>query len=301
VAGRAGTLSSRETESTAPPSGWAAKLELRFERRAAATRLVSNRHHGPLRLLRALPQDDGSCHAVIVHPPGGLVGGDSLDVDLQLGPSSHLLCTTPGAQKWYRSAHFPARSDTRVSVGSGALLEWLPQPAIVYEGARVDQAVRFELAPGARMIGWECLVLGRAGMGERFTRGRLRQRLSLAIDERLAWIEQTCADAGDRLFASPLGWRGHCVSGTVWAVGPAATESLLSEWRGILDRFEDLGRQGGAARFEGGATRATPTLLLARLLADDAEPVMDASRALWAAARPLVLDRTAVLPRIWAT
>ena len=284
----------------APPAGWSASLELRFERRGAATRLVSNRHRGPLRLLRALPQSDGSCEAVIVHPPGGLVGGDSLDLDVQVGPSSHLLCTTPGAQKWYRSAQFQARAVTRVSVGSESMLEWLPQPAIVYEGAHVDQTVRFQLAPDARMIGWECLVLGRGGMGERFTRGSLRQRLSLAVDGRLAWIEQTRADAGDRLFASPLGWRGHCVSGTVWAVGPS-TGSLLSEWRGILDAFEDRGRQDGAARFEGGASHTTPTLLLARLLAGDAAPVIEASRALWAAARPLVLDRPAALPRIWST
>jgi urease accessory protein len=280
--------------------GWPAHLELRFERSGATTRLASNRHSGPLRLIRALPQVDGSCHAVLVHPPGGLVGGDSLEIDIGLGPAAHVLCTTPGNQKWYRSAQAMARAQTTVRVDSRGTLEWLPHPAMVYDGARTGQEVSFSLAEDARMIGWECLVLGRTAMGERFTRGSLRQRLSLSIEGRTTWSELTQAEAGDRLFASPLGWRGHCVSASVWAVGPL-DESLLATWRDILAGFEGRIAASAGPRFAGAASRLAPKLLLARLLADDAEPVTDAARALWAASRPIVLEAAARAPRIWAT
>ena len=200
-------------------SGWPACLDLAFEQRNGTTRLISNRHSGPLRLIRALPVADGSCHAVLIHPPGGLVNGDTLDIGIAVGESARVLCTTPGAQKWYRSTGATARSTTALRVARGGVLEWLPQPAIVYDGARAEQQVKFDLAGGAMMIGWECLVLGRQAMGERFACGGLRQSLSLSIDGRLVWAERTVAQAGDRLFASPLGWRGHCVSATVWAAG----------------------------------------------------------------------------------
>jgi urease accessory protein len=239
---------------------------------------------------------------VLVHPPGGLVGGDSLEIDIRLGRASHVLCTTPGAQKWYRSAsaQWAACSGSRIVLGDGAFLEWLPQPAIVYDGARAEQRVGFELAGDARMIGWECLVLGRRAMGEHFQRGSLRQRLSLAVDGRSIWTEQTRAEAGDRLFASPLGWRGNCVAGTVWALGHTP-EPLLSVWRDILAQFE---RQESGARspfFAGAATRPGPGLLLARLLGDDVEQLMNAARMLWAASRRELLGSALPAPRIWAT
>ena len=162
-------------------AGWQARLALRFAARDGVTRLVHNRHEGPLRLIRALPLPDGRCQAVIVHPPGGLVGGDRLRIDLSLESGARVLCTTPGAQKWYRSPGAAATATTRIDVGPAARLEWLPQPAIVYDAALVEQAIDFDLSDDARMIGWECLVLGRAAMGERFANGALRQRLSLSV------------------------------------------------------------------------------------------------------------------------
>ncbi len=281
---------------TAPPAaGWHARLALRFERRGAGTRLVSNRHHGPLRLIRALAGEDGSCHAVLVHPPGGLVGGDTLDIDVGLGEAARVLCTTPGAQKWYRSSGATSRSATRLQVGPGATLEWLPQPAIVYDAARAEQHVSFELDESARLIGWECLVLGRAAMGERFLHGHLRQHLSVRVGGQLVWAERMAAAAGERLFASPLGWGGRTVAATVWAAGPAP-ESLLAQWRDALAVFEAA--PGGLAA---GATRPAPGLLVARVLADDAEAAMNAVQALWRLARPALAGSAAPPPRIWAT
>jgi urease accessory protein len=283
-------------------AGWRARLALRFASRAGATRLVDNRHEGPLRLIRALPGEAGRCDAVIVHPPGGLVGGDRLDLELVLEPGAHVLCTTPGAQKWYRSTGPTARASTRIEIGAGAALEWLPQPAIVYDAACVAQSIDLALAPDARAIGWECLVLGRAAMGERFARGSLRQRLSLARGGVPLWAEHTVADAGDRLFASPLGWGGRTVACTVWAAAPdeRLDDGLRERWREAL-ADACASPEGRAARLEGGATRPARGLLGARLLADDSQATMRVAQALWALARPAVLGAASAPPRIWAT
>ncbi|MFZ4757941.1 MAG: urease accessory protein UreD [Burkholderiaceae bacterium] len=283
-------------------AGWRARLALRFATRGDTTVLADNRHHGPLRLIRALPLADGRCQAVIVHPPGGLVGGDTLELDVELEPRARVLCTTPGAQKWYRSAAGPARARTRIVLGDDAALEWLPQPAIVYDAARVDQTIAFELAPSARMIGWEALILGRAAMGERFATGALHQRLSLTVGGVARWAERVAADAGDRLFASPLGWSGRTVSCTVWAVAPAAVidDTLRDAWREVLAQA-CADAAGRGARLIAGASRPTPGLLAARLLADDSEVAMRAAQALWTRARPGVLGAGSAAPRIWAT
>lgn len=294
------TLSS-DPRST-PQAGWAARLALRFEADAQGrTRLMHNRHVGPLRLLRALPQPDGSSHAVIVHPPGGLVGGDTLDLELAVGEGARVLCTTPGAQKWYRAERAGAQARTRLQVATQACLEWLPQPTLVFDAALADQQLAIDLAPGAEMIGWECLVLGRAAMGERFQQGELRQRLSIRQDGQLLWDEQAVASAGDRLFESPLGWGGRIATCTVWACAPAAAlEAVLLAWR---DRLETVQADETArkARLQAGATRPSAGLLAARLLADDAWPLMQWAEQLWALARPHLKPGPSSPPRIWAT
>ena len=283
-------------------SGWQARLELRFAPGHGATRLVHNRHEGPLRLIRALPLPDGRCQAVLVHPPGGLVGGDRLDLDIRLENGAQVLCTTPGAQKWYRAVRGGARALTRIQAGASSGLEWLPQPTLIYDAAQVDQTLSIDLAPDARMIGWECLVLGRAAMGERFLHGFLRQRLSLSVGHQPLWAERTAVAAGDRLFDSPLGWGGRTVACTVWAVAGSdpIADACRETWRSQIAQFSDS-PAGRSVRFEGGVSRVLSGLMTARLLADDSQAVMTVAQDLWASARPAVLGAASEAPRIWAT
>ena len=161
--------------------GWSARLNLRFEScevlGSSRTVMTERNHFGPLRILKPLyPEGHDICHGVVVHPPGGIVAGDSLAIDVQVDANANALITTPGAQKWYRSSGKQASAVTRLHVADGATLEWMPQETMVFDGAWVEQVLDVTLAPRARFFGWEMLCLGRTTRGERFTTGEFRQR-----------------------------------------------------------------------------------------------------------------------------
>ena len=128
---------------------WHARLQLDYALEAART-VVRYQHSGPLRILQSLyPEGDAVCHNVLVHPPGGLVGGDTLDIAATVASRAHALITTPGATRFYRSADEPALQRTRLSLADGARLEWLPLETIGYSGCLAENRLTLQLAPGA--------------------------------------------------------------------------------------------------------------------------------------------------------
>ena len=152
---------------------WKAELALRFERADDRTVLAARRHDGPLVVQKPLyPEGGAVCHAIVIHPPAGIAGGDELALEARAGAGAHALLTTPGAGKWYRSAGPWARQRLDFEVGPGALLEWLPQETIVFDGALASLASEVRLEGDARYLGWEILCLGRTGSGERFVQRR---------------------------------------------------------------------------------------------------------------------------------
>ena len=105
---------------------WHARLQLDYTLEDART-VARFAHDGPLRILQSLyPEGGGICHNVLVHPPGGLVGGDTLELTATVGPGAHGLVTTPGATRFYRSSGEQALQRTRLTLAPGARLEWLP-------------------------------------------------------------------------------------------------------------------------------------------------------------------------------
>jgi urease accessory protein len=271
-----------ETPAAAP---WQASLRLGFARDGACTRLVRREHRGPLRVQKALyPEGPGACHVIVVHPPGGIVGGDSLDIALDVPAGCHVLATSPGAAKWYRANGRTSRQDVRLAAGPGAAIEWLPQETIFYDDADVRLAHDVDLAPGAVYIGSELLCFGRRASGERFTRGRVRQRTCIRIDGRPVWWEQ--GGATPATLASPLGMHGHSVCATLVAVGKPVPASLQDLLRGL-----DPGL----------AVSQVKQVFVARWLGDDGERARAALTKVWQALRPHLLDLPACLPRIWNT
>src|SRR6185436_819073 len=96
----------------------------------------------------------------LLHPPGGLVGGDELSIDVEVDAGAHALVTTPAAGKVYRTNGATARQTQRLRVAEGGTLEWLPQEAILYDGARATLETRVELARDARFLGIDAVCFG---------------------------------------------------------------------------------------------------------------------------------------------
>jgi urease accessory protein len=283
-------------------SGWSARLNLCFEPREVngtiRTVMTERNHFGPLRILKALyPEGDAICHAVIVHPPGGIVAGDSLAVDLRVNNGAHTLSTTPGAQKWYRSTGARASAITRLHIADHANLEWMPQETIAFNGARAEQTLEIALAPNARFFGWEMLCLGRTTRGERFASGEFRQRIRLvrAGSGAPMWRESMRLMGDDPLMNSPLGFRGMPVAATAWIALPddesgTTAAAVLAAVRGAL------GEAPLAA-----ASSPEPGLVVVKALGDAPEAVRNLLIGVWKKIRLQVFAVDAVLPRIWST
>jgi len=268
-------------------ASWRAELDLHFRRQAHGTTLAA-RHAGPLRIQKPLyPEGRATCHAILIHPPGGIAGGDELRVAVRVDAGAHALVTTPGAGKWYKADGRASSLDVELRV-DGAL-EWLPQESIVYDAADARSRIRIDLGPRALMLGWDIVALGRKAAGESFDRGSFAQCIAFHHDGELQWLERTSIRGGDPLLHSPVGLNGRHVFGSVWAGGPPWTDADVESVRAGC----------GEALV---ATRLTPRLLVARAVATSTEGLRRRFEAFWSLVRPLALAGLAArTPRIWAT
>jgi urease accessory protein len=269
---------------------WRASLALHYERRQDRTVLARRGHDGPLVVQKALyPEGDAVCHTIVVHPPGGIAGGDELELDARFGAGSHALLTTPGAGKWYRSGGPWARMRVALSAKAGACVEWLPQETIVFDGALADLTTEIELEGDARYIGWDIVCLGRTGSGERYTRGECRLSTRIRRDGKPLRLERGRIAAGGTLLASPAGLGGRSVSGAFAATIDAPARDLVAECRAVSPATGDA------------AVTHLPGLLVARYLGDSSESARGYFAEIWRRVRPAVAQRVAVTPRIWRT
>jgi urease accessory protein len=269
-------------------SSWKARLTLGFTHIDEKTILSERTHDGPLVVQKPLyPEGGDPCHAIIVHPPGGIAGGDELSLSVSADKGASVLLTTPGAAKWYRSAGPWARQGVTFNVGG--TLEWLPQETIVFDGALAQTAYDVNLGAEGCLIGWEIVCLGRTGSGERFARGLFRTSMQVRREGKLLWLERGRIDGGGRLLESPAGLAGKPVFGTLFASGLNLHQELVHETR----KTEPEEGQG--------AVTLLPGILLARYLGDSTEAARRYFIELWRILRPALTGRDAVEPRIWRT
>jgi urease accessory protein len=232
---------------------------------------------------------------VLVHPPGGVVGGDTLAIDIDLGAGAHGLVTTPGATRFYRSAGSPALQTLVVRAAAGARFEWLPLETIAYNGCIAENRARFELAADAEMIGWDITALGLPASEQPFVRGRFTQ----AIEIPGCWLERGTVQGDDRsLRESPLGWAGRSVLATLWF----ATGSAIADARrdALLDSARDA-IAGDPLHATAGTSAVQSRVIVTRALAHRVEPAMRLLTRLWSAWRLAAWGRTACPPRVWRT
>lgn len=282
--------------SNATPSRatWHSSLDMQFRQSAGRT-VLHHRHDGGLRALAAhYPEDDAVCHQTLVHPPGGLVGGDTLAMRAELAPGAHALVTTPGASRFYRSLGAPAVQTLDATLNPGARLEWLPLETIAYDACIGENRSRFTLAEGAELIAWDMLALGLPAADEGFRRGSFTQHIELPG----LWLERGHIDAADAaLLNSPGGLAGHTAVGTLLFAsgGPIAAQrraALLDAARQCVDADPALAA---------GATSPHASVVVLRACGHRIEPIAALFRAVWAAWRKEAWKLAPCAPRVWAT
>jgi urease accessory protein len=269
---------------------WRASLSLAFLDKDGRTVLARQRHKGPLVVQKPLyPEGPEVCHVVLLHPPGGIAGGDDLGIAVGVGSDAKVVLTTPAATKWYRSDGRDAWQLIQLAVGERAAIEYLPQETIVYNSALpwIDTSVT--LGETAIFAGWEITCLGRRASGEAFGDGHLRQHFAVRRHQRLIWHERLSFTAGDPVMRSPVGLGGCHVFGTMVVAAGAVPPDLLEQCR-------VLHPQAGE-----GAVTALPEIVAARYRGASAEQARDYFEELRAVLRPWYAGRPAMRPRLWAT
>ncbi|CCQ72718.1 Urease accessory protein ureD [Magnetospira sp. QH-2] len=254
------------------------------------TRLKDLYHSDPIRIVFPTPPRGEIPSAVFVTTSGGLVGGDRLELCASVGEGASALVTVQAAEKIYRSAGQDCIINVSLDCRGDAWMEWLPQETILFEGARLRRRTSVDLAPGGQLLAGELLVLGRGAMGEKITRGLVRDHWEIRRDGQLVWADALCLeDEIERVIAHPAGLGGATALGTI-VYGAEDAPERLDAARALLENA-DRDVRGGATVVNG--------LLLIRLLAEDPYPLRRAYGDFWAAFRNLTGGHEAQLPRLW--
>lgn len=287
------TTSARRTPTSG--QGWHARLALTYGYRRQKTRLIHSQRLGPLSVQRAFYPEGEVCHSYLLHPPGGVVGGDSLDIHIEVQPQAHALITTPGATKFYRSQGKPAFVQQHLFVAEQATLEWFPHENIYFPGSSVNMNTQIHLTAQSRFIGWDIQCLGRPVIQERFEAshgysGMIKARLQLTIDQQPLLIEHFKTN-NEQLQLSPSGLRGFPMQATLLMT--PGDNTLLERIQTLVEGYEDASILMAATRLE--------SVLVIRLLGHQTQPLLAAMKRLWIELRPLIVQKTPCEPRIWLT
>jgi urease accessory protein len=318
-----------------PASGWAASLHLDFQVDARDQTVLRRREHsGPLRIQRTFHPEGAVCHAYLLHPPGGVVGGDRLDIQVTVGAGAQALITTPAAGKFYRSAGARASQTQTIDVAPGGCCEWLPGMNILHGGARVDMRQRFRVAASSRLLAWDVVGLGRPGSGDGFSDGDadISSRFELfGVPE---WIDRWRVRGGSAMTTQPWGMQRHDYSGTLlaWPATSADLEelraqqptggavvfsgtllpvqaSLVGSFPGESRSTEPRSTEPQSTEPRSAVSRSAESrsvgsaagLLVGRWLASDGEALGWRMREAWSQLRPRVVGLPACPPRVWST
>jgi urease accessory protein len=273
---------------------WRADLKLDYTLESQRT-VVRYLHQGPLRILQSLyPEGDQICHNVLVHPPGGLVGGDTLDIQVTVAEGAHGLVSTPGATRFYKSGGHPALQQVVAHLADNAKLEWLPLEAIAYNDCEATNRAIFNLAPSAELITWDVTALGLPSSDMAFTQGHFQQHIEIPG----VWLERGNIRGEDtRWLNSPLGLAGgKCLASLVFASGSAIdsdrTTQALEAAREVIESHP--------LRLQAGITCAHPQVIVLRVMSPLVEPTMDLLKKVWAVWRHTLWALPSTPPRIWS-
>jgi urease accessory protein len=274
-----------------PQNSWQAELDLHFDTVGGRTRLAQRRHKGPLMVQRPFhPEADGTCHVYVLHPPGGVAGGDRLTMDFRIGSGARAVLTTPAATKFYRSGGLPSRQTSSIAVAADGVCEYLPQETIVFDDAQAELETSITLEPGASYVGWDIVCLGRPASGDGFRSGSVTQRVTLLRDGRPLWTERAHLTGDSPALAAPHGLAGQTVFATMIYAGGRSEPSADLVRRAVGDR--------GAGQF---SVSELEHVVVCRYLGGRATECKTLFALAWDALRQARQGKPAMAPRVWST
>jgi urease accessory protein len=286
-----------QTEHKFDAKRWKAKFAGEFINVNNHTRMGRTEHFGPLRVQRPFYPEGLCClHLYLLHPPGGLVGGDKLSIKLNANKDAHILMTTPSAGKIYRNiSGIKQGQHVDINVGDNGIVEYLPQENIIFNNADAELITRINIEGSGIYIGWEITCLGRIESDELLTQGGLHQSLTVPKDGRPLFIDRLSLNAPSQLQTGRAGFQNKSVFGT-FIINRDVINTLcadeLAQWQ------EDMNQKIAPSSV---AITQKPGMFIARLLGDKAELARNTFESLWTLLRPKVINKEACAPRIWRT
>jgi len=257
----------------APPRrvGRDGHLRLAFARRGDRTVLTRSGFTLPLQVMAPVGLDDSAAVVSVLNPTGGLVGGDRLVIDVEVGPEAHACLTTPSATKVYRASGSAAVQEVRLRLGAGAALEWVPDHTIPFAASAFRQSVDVELGAGARLILVDAFAAGRVARGEAWRFALLESALRIRDGGGWLLIDRFRL-TGDARWAGLGGTEDAAYFATVVVLGDVDVDALARRVMGRLGTSVAVGRL---------ARRGA----LLRCLVPDAPALARSVDALWSLAR----------------
>ncbi|WP_447972695.1 urease accessory protein UreD [Nitrospira sp. Kam-Ns4a] len=261
--------------------GRVGELSLDYAREGARTVLAHSRCCSPWHLVPPIALDGSGCaYTLLVNPSGGLVGGDQLVINATLNAQTHVLFSTPSATRVYRSISAPSVQEVELSVGPGAVVEWVPEVTIPYAGSRYHQTIHVALAAGATGLVWDAIASGRVARGERWAFASLESEVWIETASGQTVLERVAVGL-DRGTSPAPGLSEWDYVGTLYLVNDAVEEQV---WKRLQERLsEALDQQPGSVL--GGVSEPAAPGLVVKLVARSAPDLQGALERLWSAVR----------------
>ncbi len=127
----------------------------------------------PLRLspvFRLEGVNSSRAYLYIMNTSPGLLAGDELNLSLQLAANSNLYLSDQSATKVHAMPQIDTKAVTsyQIEIHAGAILEFVPEPIILYTDSALEQNMQIKLHPTARLFLSEIILPGRLARGESY-------------------------------------------------------------------------------------------------------------------------------------
>ena len=261
--------------------GRVGELRLEYAQRNGRTIIARSHCTTPWHLLPPIYLDDtGAAYTLLMNPSGGLVGGDQLSIDMRLGGEAHVLISAPSANRVYRSQGEVSIQDIKITLGAGAVLEWLPEHTIPFAGSRFRQTIHANLEPGATILLWDAVASGRIARNERWAFASLENEIRITTAAGQLLVERYALDPATDLGSIGLAAEWDYVA-SLYVVNDTVAPEVWSRLEARIGLLLDE-RTGSIL---GGVSQPAAPGVAVKLLARTAPDLTGALDALWAAVR----------------